>query len=227
MFAAVIFDFDGVILDSEPMHYEASRLTLQEIGIHLEYQEYSNEYLGLSDKEMFPQILMNKKLFYSSNEISALVDKKIKHYIHIINNCDRLPITPNVDQCIRSIARANKKIAICTGSTKREIFPVLEKINYGHLYSYFDTIVTSEDVQYGKPSPEGYLLTAKRLNVPTHQCLVIEDSPHGVEAAKKAGMYVMALLTSYERQEELQAADKIIHNLEELLCVTTNEQVLF
>nr|WP_269570401.1 HAD family hydrolase [Legionella tunisiensis] len=82
--------------------------------------------------------------------------------------------------------------------------------------SHFNTIVTADHVRYGKPSPEGYLLTAKKLGFSPNQCLVIEDSPHGIIAAKEAGMLVIALLTSYQEAELLQA-DYIARDFETLM----------
>lgn len=189
---AVIFDFDGVIIDSEPLHYEACLNVLKETGVNLSYKEYVKKYLGLSDKEMFPQLLMDRGRQFAANEITSLINKKIEHYINIINIHPNLPFTKNITQYIEKLIQEKKKIAICSGSTKKEILAVLTKLNGGSFLPYFNTIVTSEDVEHGKPSPEGYLLTAKRLGVSPDKCLVIEDSSHGIEAATKAGMCVIA-----------------------------------
>lgn len=208
MFEAIIFDFDGVILDSEPIHYEACCSVFNHIGLTLTYDEYTEKYIGLSDKEMFPQLLMDKGYNFSLDEINSFINKKIETYADIINSRDQLPIISGVDQYICDVIQGTKKMAICSGSTKKEVVTVLKKLKQGKLQSYFNTIVTAEDVKFGKPSPEGYLLTAKQLGVPTNKCLVIEDSPYGVEAAKAAGMYVIAILTTHERRQ-LQRADKI------------------
>lgn len=122
----------------------------------------------------------------------------------------------SVDKYIDYIYQRIPKLAICSGSTRNEIMAVLTKFKQGELQTYFDTIVTSEDIQQGKPSPEGYLLTAKRLNVSPNQCLVIEDTSHGIEAAKLAGMHVIALLTSYKK-DQLLHADKIISHFNQLI----------
>lgn len=216
MFEAVIFDFDGVILDSEPIHYEACCYVLKDTGLVITYQEYVEKYLGLCDKEMFPSLLKQKGYNFSPDEINSMINKKIESYIHIINNHTNLPFIPYVDQYIAHAANNDIKIALCTGSTRREVSAVLSRLKHGKLQSYFRTIVTSEDVQYGKPSPEGFLLTANRLGVLPAKCLVIEDSPHGIEAAKRAGMYVIGLLTTHNKSE-LQNANRTAEGFEELL----------
>lgn len=216
MFQAVIFDFDGVILDSEPLHYKACIPVFKSLGLELNYDEYVEKYLGLSDKEMFPKFFSERGCSYSPDKIKVLISEKTARYQEIIEQCDDLPMIDSVDQYIVHVSKKISKIAICSGSTRKEIMAVLAKLKQGGLQPYFNTIVTSEDVQRGKPSPEGYLLTAERLNVPPEQCLVIEDTPHGIDAAKDAGMYVIGLLTSYTKSQ-LQHADKIITHFSQLI----------
>lgn len=215
-FEAIIFDFDGVILDSEPLHYDACCVVFNSIGIKLSYKEYRNDYLGLADKEMFPKLLHNKKYSFSADEISSLIQQKVAAYTEIITTHKNLPVLPNFEQFILELAARNKKMAICSGSTRKEIAVVLSNYKEGKLQPYFEFIVTAEDVQVGKPSPEGYLLTAKHLAISPSSCLVIEDTPHGITAAKRAGMQVIGLCTSYEHHE-LSNADYIVPNYNYLM----------
>jgi len=165
MFEAVIFDFDGVILDSEPLHYKACSQILQTYGIFFTYQEYTEKYLGLSDKEMFPSLLSDKGNSFSFAEINLLIEQKAQAYIEMIQNHEHLSLMVGFELFLLKIAKMVNKIAICSGSTMHEIMAVLSKVKQGTLQHYFTSIVSAEDVQKGKPSPEGYLLTAKRLNV--------------------------------------------------------------
>ncbi len=217
MYDAIIFDFDGVILDSEPIHYEACCHVLKPMGITLSYAEYMEKYLGLSDKEMFPMLLHHEGVSCSDKEIKDLIQQKTVAYINIISTRDPIPLIKDFDQFIFKIAPKVNKLAICSGSSRDEITAVLSKARQGKLHAYFDTIVTTEDVQRGKPSPEGYLLTAKRLNVIPGRCLVIEDTPHGVKAAKAAGMQVIGLMTTYDRHQFL-IADKVVMGYRQLLA---------
>jgi beta-phosphoglucomutase len=218
MFKALIFDFDGVILDSEPLHYQACSVVFKQLGITISYDEYVKECLGYADKDMFPKFFATRNLFFTVEKINYVMEEKTKQFQAIIRDCDILPMIDAVDQYINYIANKIPKLAICSGSTKNEILAVLAKIKHGSLLTYFDKIVTSEDVKHGKPSPEGYLLTAGQLNLSPSECLVIEDTPHGVDAAKAAGMRVIALTTSY-KQEQLQHADQIITHFAQLIPV--------
>ena len=216
MFEAVIFDFDGVILDSEPIHYQACSQVFEALGMPLAYEEYVAKYLGLADKEMFPKFLMDRAQNYSSDKIEALIAQKVENYQTLISLDEDLPMIDGVDCYIFQLSKTIEKIAICSGSAREEVITVLAKLRRGTLQPYFNLMVTSEDVQKGKPSPEGYLLTAERLNVPPERCLVIEDIPHGVSAAKAAGMYVIALLTSYQRHQ-FHHADKVVDGFNQLI----------
>ncbi|KTD42179.1 HAD family hydrolase [Legionella parisiensis] len=217
MYDAIIFDFDGVILDSEPLHYEACCHVLKSLGITISYSEYMKKYLGFSDKDMFPRLLSNVGVHCSDKEIKQLIQQKAMAYINIIHNRDPIPLIVDFEQFIFKISLKINKIGICSGSSLAEITAVLSKVRQGKLHAYFDTIVTSEDVQTGKPSPEGYLLAAKRLKVVPGRCLVIEDTLHGVKAAKAAGMQVIGLMTSYDRHQFL-IADKAATGYRQLLA---------
>lgn len=220
MHDAIIFDFDGVILDSEPLHYEACCVALNGLGIQLSYKDYLTDCLGLPDKEMFPQLLMSQGHYLSAKELGQLIDKKIESYAKLINSRNKLPFVAGIEHYITEAKIRQKKIAVCTGSTKTEMLPVFERFKTGHLDDYIDVIVTSEDVEYGKPSPEGYLLTLELLGCSAEQCIAFEDSPYGINAAKKAGIHVTALDTSHPRHE-LQNADVIVSSFDELLTTTT------
>lgn len=218
MFEAVIFDFDGVILNSEPIHYQACVQVLSSLDIRLDYPEYVEKYLGLADKDMFPKILTDRGMRYTPADRDALVARKLHIYQEMIHRNDHLPMITHVDNYLLHISKIVRKIAICTGSSRKEVDLILAKLKQGIFQSYFDLMVTADDVQQGKPSPEGYLLTAKHLNVVPEQCLVIEDTPHGVAAAKAAGMYAVALLTTYQRHQ-FQHADKVIDGFQQLMTI--------
>lgn len=217
MFDAIIFDFDGVIINSEPIHYEACFYVLNGIGYKLTFEEYMEKWLGLADKEVFPKLLKDKGYDFTSPQITKLINEKIKRYNYIINNCENLPLIPGVIQFIANAITLNKKIAICSAAAKSEIFAVLNKLTPENFHLNFDAIISSNDVITNKPSPEGYLLAAKRLGMDVSNCLVIEDSPHGIDAAKSAGMYVIGLLTSHE-ESQLLKADKITKDFTTLAC---------
>jgi beta-phosphoglucomutase len=226
MFDAIIFDFDGVILDSEPLHYKACCQVLTIFGIKLSYKEYIENYLGLADKDMFPKLLANKNYEFSGGVIKGLIHEKNAAYLSIINSHEKLPLIDHFEQFLFNMAPKVKQMAICSGSAKSEIAAVLSKIRQGELESYFNAIVTSEDVKTGKPSPEGYLLAAQQLNIHPGRCLVIEDTPIGVQAAKAAGMSAVGLLTTYEKHQFLNA-DRVVTGFKQLLEEGVMEELCF
>jgi beta-phosphoglucomutase len=215
MFEAIIFDFDGVILDSEPIHFKACVDTLHQIGHQLTYDEYTTHYIGLADKEMFPKIFNNKCVDLSLIEINSLIKTKIDRYVEVISN-QHLPIITGLEKFLAAAHSTLGSLAICSGSTRKEIMATLNNKHTFLRESFFKTIITSEDVEAGKPSPEGYLLTAARLGVNPEKCLVIEDSPYGIAAAKSAGMKVIGLRTTHD-EVELRQADRVVNNYEDLL----------
>lgn len=214
MFKAIIFDFDGVILDSEPLHFQACREAFEALNIPFTYEEFSKKYIGLADKDLFPQFLNNNGYVFSPEKLAHLLDIKNEAYEKIIRNCPDLPVIPGLELFLQQLRQEKKLLAICSGSTRKDITILLERLN---LASYFMSIVSTEDVRKGKPSPDGFLLAAERLRVSPADCLAIEDSSHGIEAAKNAGMKVIALSTSHPAAQ-LKQADSIAKNFHDIDC---------
>lgn len=207
MYKALILDFDGVILHSEPIHYQAYNMLLNEYSITLSEKEYFSDYAGLSDKELFPKLFKNKNV--PLPQMDELIGQKVAIYNQLIRDMTVLPLINGLAEYMNNARQMFSKIAICSGASKSEVMVVLNKLYQQKIIPSFDVIVTAEDVQCGKPSPEGYLLTAHLLDVLPAQCMVVEDSPHGILAAKEAGMHVIALTTTFD-SSLLQQADMIV-----------------
>ncbi|MCD6044893.1 MAG: Haloacid dehalogenase superfamily, subfamily [Gammaproteobacteria bacterium] len=219
MHEAIILDFDGVILQSEPIHYQAYNTLLSEYNIVLSEKEYFAEYAGLSDKELFPKLFENKNVPLRQTQMSDLILRKVAIYKQLIQGMIALPLIQGLGEYLRHARKLFKKLAICSGATEAEVMVVLNKLYQQKIVPPFDVIVTAQDVQCGKPSPEGYLLTAQRLGISPTQCMVVEDSPHGIDAGKKAGMYVVALATTFN-PSLLQQADVIFTDFVQLSGVS-------
>lgn len=193
-FNAIIFDFDGVILDSERMHYEAYDRTFKEMRIPLTCDMYRERYLEMADIQLIPALLRDFNL--ETLSLKEMLEVKRKHYLEIMeNNPNLLPI-PGFSGFLQKLT-PHRPVAICTSASRREIIGALEKLKAYFNTSVFKPIITVDDVVMGKPSPEGYLMAARHLKVSPENCLVIEDSPKGVHAARAAGMTVCALLTTH------------------------------
>jgi beta-phosphoglucomutase len=213
---AVIFDFDGVISDSEPCHFAAYNKVLADFGIQIKKEEYYAEYLGFTDFEAFEDIQKRYKTDFKGLSIEHLVERKAEVFKELIGQGGHL--IDGVVELISELKKNNIKIAINSGATAADIKVMLAGSN---IESSFDVIVSADDVSKGKPDPEGYLLALKKLNavsdfpIPAKQCVVIEDSHWGIISAKKAGMRVIGVTNSYAA-EGLKTADMIINSARQL-----------
>ena len=218
MLKLVIFDFDGVIVDSERAHYDSFRQALLPEGIDLSWELYCQKYLCYSDLECIPAALADFGYPYEPELINRIFEEKKDVYERFITTTD---ITyPGVEALLKDL-RANRiQIAIYSGSLTDEIKMILQ-IN--GLTEYFPVIVGAEEVKQGKPHPEGYLLALARVNeqsgsqdpVKPNECVVIEDSIGGVQAAQGAGMKCLAVTNSYPA-EQLSMADAVTNGLTEV-----------
>jgi HAD superfamily hydrolase (TIGR01509 family) len=215
---AIIFDFNGVIVDDEPLHLELFRKVLLEEGIFLSDEEYHEKYLGYDDRGCFTAVLCdNSRTPDAASDlfIHELIERKAEYYRQAIQK--RMLLFPGVVELVRRSAK-QFPLAIASGALRSEIEFVLER---GAIRDCFQVIIAAEDVSECKPDPEGYLKALAQLNatlnaeIQAYECLVIEDSIAGIEAAKEAGMRCLAVTNSYQA-EELNAADAIVKSLEGL-----------
>jgi len=181
---AVIFDLDGTLIDSEENYYEADRRLLKEYGIDFTL-EMKKEYIGSGNLEMMRKI---KRLYKINDTVETLLRKKNSYYIEIARKNTR--VYPEMLKFLKLLKKSNYPLAVASGSSP-EILEELLTIT--GLKEYFSAIVSAEDVQRGKPAPDIFLESARSLNIPPENCVVIEDSQYGVEAAKRAFMYCIAI----------------------------------
>src|SRR6185312_2547562 len=214
-FKAIIFDFDGVLFDSEKIHLQTYNQIFHTLGFTISEAEYFQRYIGLSDSEIFKLIFDEKNINYDLNQIDHFRKSKITAYRSIINHSKSLKGLPHVDSFIKYYLNKIEHFAICSGAAREEIEAILNKLENGKLRKCFKEIITIDDINFGKPSPEGYLLAAKRLNVLPQDCLAIEDTPKGIAAAKNAGMNVVAITTSCDKAI-LNEADFIADNYNQI-----------
>jgi beta-phosphoglucomutase len=216
MLKAVIFDFDGVLVDSELLHYQAFNHILAPFGVKMSLQEYYDKFLGLSDEELLR--LMNKQnhLNLSEQRLKKLLKEKTLSFKRLAST--QATVFEGVPDFLNMLFQNKIPMAICSGALLDEIEMILKGAD---LRNYFDVIVSAEQVKKGKPDPEGFLLALKLLNKKTNQpikpqdCIVIEDSHWGLEAARNAGMHPLAVTNTYSA-DQLNPADKVIENLSEL-----------
>ncbi len=216
MLGAVIFDFDGVITDSEILHFRAFNAVLSKHGFELTRREYYSDYLGMTDVDCFKALIGEGRLHIDEAQIQELVQQKTKVFEQLARTEGR--IIEGVREFLQMLSQNRVPTAICSGALRAEIELILDGAK---LRSYFDVVVSAEEVKRGKPDPQGFVLALKKLNqrrvqpiAPAH-CVVIEDSHWGLKAARAANMRTIAVTNTYEA-DQLQEADKVVARLSDL-----------
>jgi HAD superfamily hydrolase (TIGR01509 family) len=212
--AAVLFDFDGVIVNSEPLHYQAFREVLAAEHVELTEEEYYRELIGFDDKGAFRHVYQTRNRPLSPRTFLSLMAGKSEAMMDLIR-ARRFSALPGVEQFVRTLWR-RCPLAICSGALREEIEAMLEGIS---LRDCFPIIVAAEDVTVGKPDPMGYLMTAKLLGERVHRplrpadCLVIEDAPTVIHSVREVGFPVLGVASSYPL-EKLSEANWQVRTLE-------------
>lgn len=182
---AIVFDFDGVIVDSEPVHEDATRRAVRAAGMDFPHEKYVEEYIGYDDRDLFRAIARDHGRELGVPELLEL--RRVKEgFVQEMLRAGMAPAWPGSVELIRRAAEAGP-IAVCSGALRAEIEPVLERLGVRGL---FGVIVSADDVSRSKPHPACYELTAARLGVRAGACVAIEDTPMGATAARDAGMRV-------------------------------------
>jgi HAD superfamily hydrolase (TIGR01549 family) len=210
MLKAVIFDMDGVLIDSEPFHLVVNEKIFADLGINLSEDEY-HSYIGTTHKDMWRTIKERHNLPQS---VPELVNMQVSGNINYIKEEDIEPIKiKGVAELLFKIASENIKIGIASSSPTEVIELVINKLN---ISNYFSAIVGGEEIERGKPSPDIFLKASKRLNTDPSECIVIEDSKNGVLAAKAAGMKCIGFENPNSGNQDLGKADLIVDNFDSL-----------
>jgi HAD superfamily hydrolase (TIGR01509 family) len=216
MLKAVIFDFDGVITDSEILHLRAFNRSLAPYGIEISTKDYYTNYLGFSDFDCYKALIDHGLLKIDEQRVADIVRAKARIFEELAKTEGRT--IEGVHEFLKMLKKNNVPMAICSGSLLTEIELTLDEARLRH---FFTVIVSAEQVKKGKPSPEGFLLALKMLNktcqppIAAGQCIVIEDSHWGLQAGKAAGMHTIAVTNSYEAGQ-LTLAEKVVARLNEL-----------
>ncbi|HAU38936.1 MAG TPA: HAD family hydrolase [Phycisphaerales bacterium] len=210
---ALIFDFDGVIVDSEPIHFEGFRQVLRTIGVELSREAYYTKYLGYDDHDCFLAAASEQGIGLDEPQLAELIEAKTRIVQRMLGESARA--LSGAVELIRAARGAGVPLAICSGALRDEIELASRAVG---VRECFDVIVPAEDVAKGKPDPEGYLLARQRLTETTgrelsaERCVVVEDSPWGIQAAHAAGMKCLAVASSYPA-DALNQAECVVASL--------------
>jgi HAD superfamily hydrolase (TIGR01509 family) len=211
---AVLFDFNGVLVDDEPLHWKMYNVALRPLNIRVSKADYYEKYLGFDDRDAFRAILKNRRRKFAPALIEGLVEAKAAAYARHMKG---VPFFPGAARVVRSAAR-RYPLGVVTGAIRAEAEGLLKREG---LRGCLRAVVAAEDVTRGKPDPEGYrkglaaLRRATRRDLRPSEVLVIEDGPAGIEAAKRAGMRVLAVAHTYPPRE-LRRADALAARIGDL-----------
>lgn len=207
---AILFDLNGVIIDDENLQQQAFSEVLTKYDIQISDDEYRKFFLGKSDVDGFSSYLQTNKI--SELNIKNLVYEKGIVYSDLIDS-QAVALNSGSFRLLQELRIRGYKIALVTASTKRDMNKILQKFNIG---VYFDILISADDVEHGKPSPEAYLLAASKLQVKPNKCLVIEDSLSHVQEARKIQMKTVYVNNNNE-QITAGVSDFEVSSLDELL----------
>lgn len=211
MLSAVIFDFDGIIVDSEPMHFRAFNEVLAPLDIGMSWEDYCETYIGFDDRDAFRAVLKAHGKKLCSKDLKHLIAGKAEVFQRYIHQGEATPL-PGAVELIKSIPM-HLPVALCSGALKEDILPIIRALGIENVFS---PIVTAEDTDRSKPDPAPYKLAVEKLGIENPStAIAIEDTPAGIISAKGAGLKVLAVTNSYDRDYLLEA-DAVTDSLEQI-----------
>jgi beta-phosphoglucomutase len=202
MLKAILFDFNGVVINDESIHHDLiDEILLGENLRPSTLVEHQKFCLGRSDKIALKDLLEHRGRGISDDYLNSLIEKKAKAYRKKLEQLETLPIYAGIEECLVKVQAQGFKIGLVTGAFRPEVEMILDRAN---LSQYFSIIVAGNEIKGSKPQPDGYLLAVERFNrldfnlqLQPINCLAIEDTFAGIQAAKNAGMQVVGIANTY------------------------------
>ncbi len=212
MIEAVIFDMDGVIIDSEPLHREAFYHMAARLGFDMSREEY-DQFIGRSAISQWQYAVDTYGVSYPAHSLAM---EQVAMFMDQLDVPGKAKPSPGLD-CILNFIGSRKMLSGLASSNDR---PVVEKVvRLFGLDRYLKAIVSADDAANAKPAPDVFLLAAQKLGVMPANCLVIEDASNGVAAAKAAGMVCVGYKNQNSGEQDLRAADYLVHGLGEVVAI--------
>ncbi len=219
---AVLLDFNGVVINDEAIHGQLIEELLLAENLRPNPQDLAECCLGRSDAACLSDLLSRQGRVIPGGYIDKLLSRKAARYQEVLASLEQLPLYPGLDDMIYQIRAAQLKLAIVSGARRSEIEAVLSAVRWG---DQVGLIVSADDLAVGvsKPAPDGYLLAIEQLNrqftglnLRPHECLAVEDSFAGIEAAKRAGVPVLGVAHAYPYQMIHRRATWVVDYLYEV-----------
>ncbi len=202
----IIFDMDGVIIDSEPMHVKIEQEIFRELELDISIEEHQ-KYVGTSAHEMWEDVVKKHNL---DTPADKLLEQKHNRYVNLLTSGNKIPLIEGVKELIQYLENKGLQLILASSSSRKEIDLVLEKFD---LKSFFRHAISGAELERSKPDPAIFLKAASLAQNPAGQCCVIEDSRNGVLAAKAAGMKCIGFNFG---NQDLSKADLIINNFTDI-----------
>jgi HAD superfamily hydrolase (TIGR01509 family) len=225
---AVLFDFNGVIINDEPIHKALIEEILLGENLRPDAQEHNDVCLGRSDRACLETILSRRGRVVTQEYLDKLLAKKADMYRQRLESEESLPIYSGIEHFIRELWSSGLILGLVTGARRHDVEYILERIK---IREAFVAIVTSDDIQNSKPDPECYLTAVEQLNqhypdfnLMPQECLAIEDTPSGIEAAKRAQMQVVGVANTYPFHMLQRQANWTVDYLQELELERVKQQ---
>ena len=212
MFEAVVFDLDGVIVDSEVYHYQSIKQALAPHKLDLTYEDFRNDYTGGSDRSTITRICLAFCIAFDDAQLDTWRAIKADVYKTLIR--EELQPLPGAANLIRSVAD-ELPIGLATGSRRSDLEAVFAYLEKGRLRERFKVTVSADDVTNPKPHLETYRAAVTKLGFEPKQCIAIEDTPGGIASAKGAGLRVLAVAGTHD-PTKLAGADRVVPTLDGL-----------
>ncbi|MFB9277119.1 HAD family hydrolase [Cohnella cellulosilytica] len=211
MIQAFIFDMDGVLIDSEPLHFAGDIDTMKHLGEEIT-QEELERFVGTTNPEMWAIIRAERGLSQTVEEIIAY---QLAGKIKALEESAYEPID-GIPELLEELKRRGIPVGLASSSAREFILAVLAKFG---IASYFSCVVSGEEVARGKPAPDVYLEAARQLGADPRGCVVLEDSRNGILAAKAAGMTCIGYVNENSGNQDLSAADRVVRSIREIAAI--------
>jgi beta-phosphoglucomutase len=207
---AIVFDFDGVLADSEPIHLRVYQEILAPVGVTLTKEDYCARYLGFDDEGAFRQMGSDFGLLMGDEEIELLMAAKTERFQAIVSGANVL--YRDAAECVRALG-ARWPLGIASGALRHEIELMLRGAGLADAFRF---IVAAGETERTKPAPDPYLHAARLHGLPPEACVAIEDSRWGLRSARDAGMRTIAITHTYPREALAPDADIVVDSLREI-----------
>ncbi|GLI36418.1 MAG: HAD family phosphatase [Deltaproteobacteria bacterium] len=214
---AVIFDCDGILVDTEPLHYQAFQVVLAPLGLGHDYDHYMEYYIGFDDRDAFREAFREAGRCLDEATLTRLMRAKAEALLEIVSK--GVASFPGVSALVEELVKHGVPLAVASGALRHEVLTFMEALG---LREAFPLIVAADDVSRSKPDPETYLVALERVreklgtdSLDPSACIAIEDTPAGIQSAKAAGMYVVGVTNSFPA-DQLKDADQVVESLDQV-----------